>query len=68
MEANDYLIVGLGNPGAQYRLNRHNIGFQIVDELSKKWGHPQFIEKWQAYSAAFHSWVKRFISSNLLPS
>ncbi len=53
MEANDYLIVGLGNPGAQYCLNRHNVGFQIIDELSRKWGHTQFIEKWQAFSSSF---------------
>jgi PTH1 family peptidyl-tRNA hydrolase len=27
------LIVGLGNPGHKYQNNRHNIGFQILDEL-----------------------------------
>jgi PTH1 family peptidyl-tRNA hydrolase len=31
-----YLIVGLGNPGREYRENRHNIGFMLVDRLSVK--------------------------------
>lgn len=29
------LIVGLGNPGAEYRANRHNIGFMAVDLFAK---------------------------------
>ena len=27
-----YLVAGLGNPGREYRENRHNIGFMLVDQ------------------------------------
>ncbi|MCB8919959.1 MAG: aminoacyl-tRNA hydrolase [Ardenticatenaceae bacterium] len=32
-----FLIVGLGNPGRNYRENRHNLGFMVVDKLAEKY-------------------------------
>lgn len=32
----EYIIAGLGNPGAQYENTRHNAGFMAVDTLAKK--------------------------------
>ncbi|MDM8335261.1 aminoacyl-tRNA hydrolase [Wolbachia pipientis] len=40
-----YLIVGLGNPGSQYELTYHSIGFIIVDAICKCWNFQSFSKR-----------------------
>lgn len=41
------LIVGLGNPGSKYAATRHNIGFEVAAELSRRWDLPKAKEKYR---------------------
>ena len=34
---NEVYLIGLGNPGEKYSKNRHNIGFSLIQDLSKKY-------------------------------
>ncbi|WHY94825.1 aminoacyl-tRNA hydrolase [Neobacillus cucumis] len=34
------IMVGLGNPGKQYEHTRHNVGFDVIDELSRRFNIP----------------------------
>jgi peptidyl-tRNA hydrolase, PTH1 family len=37
-ENGPFLVIGLGNPGREYRDTRHNIGFMVIDQLCKSLG------------------------------
>ncbi|MDQ1424364.1 MAG: peptidyl-tRNA hydrolase, family, partial [Acidimicrobiaceae bacterium] len=34
----DFLVIGIGNPGAEYTRSRHNVGAEVVEELARRTG------------------------------
>lgn len=48
-----WLVVGLGNPGAKYAMNRHNIGFMALDSYCAGIGFPKWKDERQALVTRF---------------
>ncbi len=46
------VIAGLGNPGAKYSGNRHNVGFMAADAIARRHGFPAWSKKFQAEIAS----------------
>jgi PTH1 family peptidyl-tRNA hydrolase len=46
------LWVGLGNPGANHAMNRHNVGFMAVDAIAETHGFDPWRKQFQGWSAA----------------
>lgn len=47
MTAMTKLIVGLGNPGIEYQMNRHNVGFMVIDHIQEEEHFPGWSEKFK---------------------
>ncbi|RLQ91685.1 aminoacyl-tRNA hydrolase [Falsibacillus albus] len=54
------LIVGLGNPGPRFDKTRHNIGFEVIDELASRFG-ASFQSKFNGMFSIIHRNGEKFI-------
>ena len=56
------LVAGLGNPGKEYEHTRHNMGFDVIDELARRWS----VNVWKTDMKAEIASVVRFGEKILL--
>ncbi len=66
------ILIGLGNPGKKYEMNRHNVGFMFVDSLLKKYSTDQRLSNidysYDKYSDADIAKIQYPISNSQLPT
>ena len=55
------LWVGLGNPGAQYALHRHNVGFMAVDAIAETYGFDPWKKQFRGWSALGRIGLERIL-------
>ena len=55
---NEIYLIGLGNPGKKYYKSRHNIGFLLLEKLSKKHNLLRFFQKLSFRSNLLRNLVK----------
>lgn len=58
-------VIGLGNPGEQYKDSPHNLGRALIEEIQKKMGSPWIQEKWFSHTKGNPSFVLLHTYMNL---
>ena len=56
-----FLHVGLGNPGKEYELHRHNVGFMAIDSIINKYDIKTGKEKFNGYYYTYSKKKKKII-------
>ena len=64
---NEIYLIGLGNPGKKYSKSRHNIGFLVLENLSKKY-NSNFLLKDKLKSSYSEFKIKDYTYRLFLPN